>query len=594
MNTFLNITPMELRKVIEKFLNWCKYIKINSKEAGLIEFSPKNWFKSQKYLMHEIARAHPEQRTFVVLKSRQLGITELLSVFDFFMATEFPNMKLALLFDDYKNAWKARQNIAFQYYPTVIHNLKTRMIINSREIIRFDNGSTIQFLYTSNRAENRGRLGRSQSYNFLHASEVAYFKSEEDYYAIQASLAQKHPRRLYIYESTANGLNLFYDLYQNAKKSPVEKAIFIGWWLQDTYVLEPGTEAYKAYSYPVDREEKEWISYVEKFYGFKINMKQLAWWRMQLHEKYRGDLTYCLQELPWTEEQAFQLTGTKFFPTNLLIKQLERLKERQKDFKYYYVSFDNKFKIERSSKLGANLVIFEPPSLSGIYVIGADPTMGANLDSDNGVITVYRCYKEKMVQVAELCDNQLSPQAFARFLLLLACLYNGAMINLEITGAGHAVLHELDALRKAQWVPEVEKCEGISQEVLNLFMSNVKKIKEYLYYRPDSLRRSLVRHWKTTVETKAQVFSLFRGYLYQDKIEINSEDLIEEMKFIVKNGSVIEAERENDDRAIATALAVEAYDRYMQKIAPSLEEKQEEQQEKGIKVQIGELAIRLL
>lgn len=586
---------MDLKKIVKKFINWCRYLKINSKEAGLIEFSPQNWFKAQKYLMYEIANAHPEQRTFVVLKCRQMGATEILSAFDFFMATEFPNMKLALLFDDYKNAWKARQNIAFQYYPCIVHRLKTKMIVNSREIIRFDNNSTIQFLYTSNRAENRGRAGRSQSYNYLHASEVAYFKSEEDYLSIQASLAQKHPRRFYIYESTANGLNLFYELYQNAKKSPVEKAIFIGWWLQDSYTLPTDSEAFKAYSYPIDKEEREWIEYVERFYKFKINMNQLAWWRMQLNEKYKGDLNYCLQELPWTEEQAFQLSGNRFFPSTLIIRQLEKLKTKEKNFKYYYVSFDNKFKIERATPLGANLVIFEPPSLKGIYAIGADPTMGANLESDNGVITVYRCYKEKLVQVAELCDNELSPQAFARFLLLLACLYNGAMINLEITGAGHAVLHELDALRKAHWVPEVEKYEDLSSEVIHLFRENVKKIKEYLYYRPDSLRRSLVRHWKTTPESKVQVFSLFRGYLYQDKIEINSNELLEEMKFIVKNGSVIEADRGNDDRTIATALAIETYDRYLQKIAPSLEEIEiEEQIKEKFRIQIGDLTLRVL
>lgn len=586
---------MNLRKLVEKFINWCRYLKINSKEAGLIEFSIKNWYKAQKYLMYEIANAHPEQRTFVVLKCRQMGATEIISAFDFFVATEMPNMKIALLFDDYKNAWKARQNIAFQYYPTIVHRLKTRMIINSRELIRFDNGSTIQFLYTSNRAENRGRAGRSQAFNYLHASEVAYFKSEEDYYAIQATLAQKHPHRFYIYESTANGLNLFYDLYQTAKKSPVQKAIFIGWWLQDNYILDPNSNAYKAYSYPLDSEEKEWIEYVERVYKFKINMPQVAWWRMQLYERYKGDKDYCLQELPWTEDQAFQLSGNRFFPANLIVKQEERIKEKEKSFKYYYISFDQKFKIERASPQGANLVIFEPPSVFGLYVIGADPTMGANLESDNGVITVYRCYREKLVQVAELADNGLSPQAFARFLLLLACLYNGAMINLEVTGAGHAVLHELDYLRKINWIPEVDKYEDLSQETIRLLQENIRKVREYLYYRPDSLRRSFVRHWKTTPETKAQVFSLFKGYLYQDKIEINSRELLEEMKLIVKNGSVIEGERGEDDRAIATALAIEAYDRYMQKIAPSFEERpKEEELKEYLRFQIGEFTLRLM
>ncbi|MEM2175317.1 MAG: terminase family protein, partial [Candidatus Micrarchaeia archaeon] len=384
-----------------------------------MSFHPKHWFKSQKYLIHHIANADNEQREFVILKSRQQGITTLLSAFDLFYALEIPGTKVAILMDDYKNAWKVRGDIIFQFYPNVTGKIKARLISSSREMARFDNGSTIQFLYTSNRAEIRGKTGRSQSYNYLHASEVAFFKSEEDLLSLQASLAHKHPYRLYFYESTANGLNIFYEMYQDAKKSPVKKAIFIGWWLHDYYMIDPEKEkkAYMAYSYPLTKEEKEWVRLVKKLYGYEVSMPQIAWWRMQMVERYRGDINFCLQEYPWTEDQAFQLSGNRFFPVNSIVTHIANVSIKKQSYEYFYVSFDNnQFRFEKlKGPKGANFYMFEPPSLSGVYVIGADPTMGANPDSDNGVISIWRCYKEKVVQVAEFVDNQVSPQMFARY-----------------------------------------------------------------------------------------------------------------------------------------------------------------------------------
>ena len=596
-----------LRNLVAKFINWCNDLYIVSKEYGVRHFAYKNWYKAQKYLMWQIANSDDEQRTFVILKARQLGITTLLLAFDLLYCLEIPNAKMALIIDDYKNAAKLRQDMIFTFYP-MLKKTKAKIVNCSREYARFDNGSIVQFLYTSNRAEVRGKLGRSQSFQYVHASEVAYFKSFEDFLAIQASLAKRHPLRLYIYESTANGLNLFYDFYQEAKNSPSHKAIFIGWWLKDDYIIDPKTEpkTYKKFSYPLSKEEKEWVKAVKKLYNYTIQMPQIAFWRRELYERYSMDVKYCLQELPWTEEQAFQLSGDRFFSASLILSQktnIEALEKQGWEPEYYRIDFDTSFRITKlESSLGANLTIFEPPKIGAIYVLGADPSFAANPDSDNAVISVFKCYKDKIVQVAEFCDNQVPPQGFARYILLLATLYNGAMVNLEITGPGFAVIHELDSLRKQRWLPELKK-NDFNPETIELFQENIAKIREYYYYRPDSLRRSFVRHWKTTPETKVQLLMLLKGYLLSQKIEIRSRELLEEMETVVKSGSSIEAqEGYYDDRVIACALAVETYDRYIAKMnLPTSEEKEEkfistQQQGKGphpFIIKIGDLQLKL-
>jgi len=432
--------------------------------------------------------------------------------------------------------------------------------------MRFANNSIIHFLYTSKRITGQGKTGRGRGYNYLHATEVAFFNSWEDFDAIQASLSEIHPHRFYIYESTANGYNEFYDLYETAKNSPAMKAIFIGWWTKETYKLLKDSKIYKHYSYPPSKEEKEWIKAVKSLYNYEINMEQLAWWRYQLWDKYRGNKIFALQELPFFEDQAFQLSGSRFFDS-VVIKKLEdqlrnEIKDRKIQQRNFRLSYDGtEFVFQEVPEEKANLKIWEFPDAINVYVMGADPTMGANPDSDNAVLSIWRCEEDKVYQVAEFVDNQVPPQVFARFILLLGGLYNGAFVNLEVSGPGQSTLKELDYLRAHGWLPENIVFDEETKEYLQ---TNIRYIKDYLYFRADSFRKSFLRHWKMTPETKVDLFQVFRGTLAENKIIIRSKELLKEMAKIVKNGSVIEAEGNmHDDRVIAAALAIEHYVRFL-------------------------------
>jgi hypothetical protein len=406
---------------------------------------------------------------------------------------------------------------------------KVRVMLtnSSREGLRFANNSTVHFIYTSKRITGQGKAGRGRGYNYLHATEVAYFNSWDDLNAIQASLSDVHPYRLYIYESTANGYNEFYDLYEIAKTSPAMKAVFIGWWTKETYRLKPESKIYKHYSYPPNKEEKEWIKAVKQLYDYEITMEQLAWWRYQMWDRYRGNKMYALQELPFFEDQAFQLSGDRFFDAVILKKYEEEIKRELANGslkeKYYRLRYDGeKFTFEETSSDRCNLTIWEYPSAHCVYVLGADPTMGANPESDNAVISIWRCEEDKIIQVAEFVDNQVPPQVFARFILLLGGLYNGAYVNLEVTGPGQSTLKEFDYLRSQGWVPEVVM-DDITKEVLQ---NNIRYMKDYLYYRADSFRRSFIRLWKTTPDLKVDLMQMFKGCVHEKKTVIWSRALL--------------------------------------------------------------------
>jgi hypothetical protein len=581
---------MELKDLVKKFWKWSYYLHINSKDEGLIRFSPNKWWGSQKYLLKQLYIADPEQRTFVILKARQLGITSLLNAFTLFYHQVLPNSKGAIFVADYSDIDIIRRTIVHDFYDLLDEKVRVILTHSSREGMRFANNSIIHFLYTSKRMTGKGKSGRGKGYNFLHATEVAYFNSWEDFWSVQQSLSDVHPLRLYIYESTANGYNEFYDLYESAKKSPAQKAIFIGWWQKETYSLDPKSKIYKYYSYPPSKEEKEWIKAVKVLYGYEIKMEQLAWWRWKLYESYNANKMFALQELPFYEDQAFQLSGNRFFD-NVILKQLEDqlneelrkglIKERQ-----YRLDFDGEEFILQESKTKPNLKIWEFPQANCVYVIGADPTMGANPDSDNAVISIWRCEEDKIYQVAELVDNQIYPQLFARYVLLLGGIYNGAHINVEVTGPGHSVVKEIDHLRAIGWVPEIE----MDQDTKAFWQENVKYMQDYLWYRADSLKRSFIRHYKMTPDCKVDLMQVFRGMVNEKKVVIRSKELLKEMKMVVKDGSMIEAQSGfSDDRVIASALAVEHYLRYMRGNIESLKRRIEK--EKKV-LRIGNLVIR--
>jgi hypothetical protein len=554
-----------LKELIKKFLVWSRFLRINSKDYGLIRFNSEKWWGSQKRLLKAIYNADEEQRTFVILKARQLGITSICNALTLFYHQYIPNSKGAIFVANYNDIDYIRRTILHDFYDMIDEKVRVILTHSSREGLRFANNSTVHFIYTAKKITGQGKAGRGRGYNYLHATEVAYFNSWEDLNAIQASLSDIHPQRLYIYESTANGYNEFYDLYELAKTSPSMKAVFIGWWTKETYRLSPDSNIYKHYSYPPNSEEREWIKAVKRLYGYEITIEQLAWWRYQMWEKYRGNKIYALQELPFFEDQAFQLSGDRFFDSVILKQYEEALKKEYVNGtikeKFYRLTYDvDRFIFEETTLEKANLIIWEYPSAYNVYVIGADPTMAANPDSDNAVISVWRCEEDKIVQVAELVDNQIPPQIFARYILLLGGLYNGAYVNLEVTGPGQSTLKEFDYLKAQGWVPDVVM-DDITKEVLQ---NNIRYIRDYLYYRADSFRRSFLRHWKTTPDLKVDLMQMFRGCVNEKKTVIRSKELLKEMAKVVKNGSIIEAEKGfHDDRVIAAALAVEYWIRYL-------------------------------
>ena len=123
----------------------------------------------------------------------------------------------------------------------------------------------------------KGSLGRGKAITYLHGTETSSWGDEEGLASLLASLAETNPDRLYMFESTARGFNMFHDMYVTAKRARTQRAIFCGWWRNQFYAADPESAVYKTYwDGRLTPEEREWTREIKKLYGVEINSRQMA------------------------------------------------------------------------------------------------------------------------------------------------------------------------------------------------------------------------------------------------------------------------------------------------------------------------------
>ncbi len=239
------------------FYDFLSVVTILSKDEGRVRL---NMYDSQRYFFDEVFDGLREDvHWFVCGKGRQVGITSACLLFDVFYAGAVPNVQGSIVFDEDGNKEKFRKLLGdmMETLPPS-HRLKLAKGGNNRQGLVFENGNMLDYL-TAGRKRGSGSLGRSRAYNFSHATEVSGYGDPEAFEAFRDTLSDVFPMRLYIFESTAAGYNLFYDLWDEAVGDEIaKKAIFVSWWRKRSYSHARGTALYKRYGWPeLSKEEQE-------------------------------------------------------------------------------------------------------------------------------------------------------------------------------------------------------------------------------------------------------------------------------------------------------------------------------------------------
>ncbi len=535
---------------LQNFYDFCNQLKIETKEQGLRKMD--NLLGTQTYVMEEIDKGLKQGIHFyVILKGRQLGITTISLALDLYWHYIHNGLNGTLVTDTEENRDMFRGTLG-GYMEGLPKTHKIPILAHNRNSLSLKNRSRIFYQVAGLRA--KGSLGRGKGITFLHGTETSSWGDEEGLASLLASLAETNPKRLYIFESTARGFNMFHDMYVEAKKARSQRAIFCGWWRNELYMSDPNSDIYRVYwDGKLTGEEKEWVRDIKKLYGVEINSRQIAWWRWKMAEGIR-DESLMYQEFPPTEDYAFVMTGTSFFSNSRCTDAVKALRKKSPD--YYRYSFGANFQdtnVLKSTERLATLKVWEEPIDTAYYVIGADPAYGSSDWADRFCIQVFRCYADGLEQVASFATSELNTYQFAWVIAHLAGAYKNSTLNLEVNGPGQAVINEIRNLKRMA----ASMGSTLGRDLLDVYGS----MQNYIWRRNDTMGGvSKSIGWLTTSATKERMLTYMKDYFEREMMYIYDMDTIEEMKTMTRqDGGIYASGRNKDDRVIAAALATAAF-----------------------------------
>lgn len=544
---------------IPVFLEFLKRCNIPSKE--LKEPGPIEPYEAQYRFLRELDEGLTlGQHLYCILKARQLGMSTIMLILDIFWLYMHPGLQGALVADTDENRTQFRETIT-QVLDGLPKGFKIKVRKHNRSMLVLENGSRLQYM-CAGKGKNPD-LGRSRGLNFIHATELSSWGDQDGIHSLMDTLATENPNRLYILESTAKGYNVFWDLYRKAKIDPTQRPVFIGWWAKETYRIRQGTAEFDAWwtNNPVLTDaEKAMEGLVLRDYGWQLTTEQWAWWRKQQFDRSETNL---LQEFPWHADVAFQVTGSPFFSIKRLNEDLNFVQTQVVTFSGYKYelpdTFDRMKCDEVYSATESELKIWEKPIRNARYAIGVDVAYGRSPTNDRHCIEVFRCFADKLVQVAEWATSIPETRTVAWVLAHLAGSYRDCMINLEVSGPGLQVMQEMKNLRQMIATAHLRNLEPIFEAKNALDMA-----RWFLYHRPDTPGQGYMYNWKTNHDNKQEMFNGLRDSYNTERVIVRSVPLLEEMITLVQNGVSIQASARNkDDRPFATGLSHHAWQHWI-------------------------------
>tara|TARA_R110000824_G_scaffold44207_14_gene128769 strand:- start:2674 stop:4032 length:1359 start_codon:yes stop_codon:yes gene_type:complete len=344
----------------------------------------------------KILEAASRNKNILILKSRQIGCSQICCFLDALYVILNPGSKVAIVADTEQKVHglldRARQ---------VLDDLKIPQRISNRSKIVTQEGSEIHAV-TANAAkgQSESKAGRSMSFQLLHLSELAFWPDQNAYGALVSSAGLSAPIMV---ESTSSGPgDLMWKLW--SEKNDFEKLFF-------------SVEDHAAYVSTPSFTEEEWREMQDL--GF-TRAESAAWFLKTLRNRFQGDLVRALREYPQKPEHAFMSSEGRWI--NLTPPVLDHT--MQQEFKIF------------QNRIGGEE-----------YVIGVDTAGG--LGQDASAIAVIR--KSDMSIVASWCDETATVDTLADMVRIMYTKYGGSVI-IESNGIGLATVQAT----RARGVPVVE------------------------------------------------------------------------------------------------------------------------------------------
>ncbi len=230
----------------------------------------------------------------LLLKGRQQGCSTYVEGRFYWKTSQRKGVKAFIL----THEDKATSNIfkmAKRYYEHCPAHMQPHIALNNAKELTFDRLDSAYGVGTA----GSGDVGRSDTIDFFHGSEVGFWKNTDSIKTGVMQAAEMADE--IILESTANGLgNMFHHMWQDAAAGKGKYiAIFVPWYWQEEY-REPLPDGFTM----TDEEEQ----YYDAYYDDGLtDPEQIMWRRNKIIEL--KDPSLFKQEYPGTAAEAFQTTG---------------------------------------------------------------------------------------------------------------------------------------------------------------------------------------------------------------------------------------------------------------------------------------------
>jgi hypothetical protein len=287
-----------------------KCLRIRTK-AGAVE--PLVLNKPQQYLHQRL-----EEQLFrigkvraVILKGRQQGCSTYVGARYFWQTTHRRGCRTFILTHEAEATTNLFDMVARyqEHLPDIVKPSTSAANAKEMTFDRLDSG------YKVGTAGTKG-VGRSQTVQRFHGSEVAFWPFAETHAAGVLQAVPDMPGTEIIMESTANGIGgYFHEQWQKAEAGQSEyQAIFIPWFWSPEY-RKPVPERFG-----LSEDEQKYAE------AHGLDLEQMAWRRAKIAEL--KDEWLFMQEYPATAAEAFQNSGhDSFIPGSLVTAARKRTVE---------------------------------------------------------------------------------------------------------------------------------------------------------------------------------------------------------------------------------------------------------------------------
>lgn len=282
---------LRLRDDFPHYAQRCLKIRPKDPRAGNQPFVLN---KAQAYLHEQIEaqRAATGKVRALVLKGRQQGISTYIGGRFYWRTSHARGVRCFILTHE-QDATNNLFGMVERYHEHCPALVKPATgAANAKELIfaKLESGYAVGTAGTK-------AVGRSQTIQLFHGSEVAFWPNAETHFAGVVQAVPDLPGTEILLESTANGVGgEFHARWLQAEKGIGDYiAVFVPWFWQDEYQRAVPDD------FDLDDEERLYQQ------AYSLSLEQMAWRRNKIAEL--KDPTLFKQEYPATAAEAFQMSG---------------------------------------------------------------------------------------------------------------------------------------------------------------------------------------------------------------------------------------------------------------------------------------------